>query len=138
VVTFEVVGTGQPRFGVGAVIARDRGNAAASVVVNGVSETPDLPVAPTLTVLHQNKPNPFNPRTTVSFDLARAGQVRLMVYGIDGRVARVLVDGSLPVGSHAFTWDGTDEGGRRLASGVYLVRLVTPEGVRDIRMTMLK
>jgi PPE-repeat protein len=138
VVTFEVVGTGQPRFGFGTVTARSRENAAAAVTINGVSDAPDLPATPVMTVLHQNKPNPFNPRTTVSFDLARPGQVRLMVYGVDGRLARVLADGSLPAGNHAYTWDGTDEGGRRLASGVYLVRLVTPDGIRDVRMTMLK
>ncbi len=138
VVTFEVVGPGQPQFGVGTPDARGQANDAVSVAVNGVSDAPDLPGAPTLTVLHQNKPNPFNPRTTVSFDLARPGQVRLVVYGLDGRVASVLAEGSLPAGSHAYAWDGTDAAGRRLASGVYLVRLVTPDGVRDIRMTMLK
>jgi len=76
--------------------------------------------------------------TAVSFDLARAGTVRLQIYGLDGRLVRVLADGELPAGRHTFKWDGTDQGGQRLASGVYLTRLVTPGGAHTGRMTMLK
>ena len=100
--------------------------------------TPDLPLLPVTTALHQNVPNPFNPQTVVAFDLARAGRARLLVYGVDGRLVRVLVDGELPAGRHAFRWDGTDDDGRRLSSGVYLTRLVTADGTQGGRMTMLK
>jgi len=50
----------------------------------------------------------------------------------------VLANGDLPAGRHAFRWDGTDDDGQRLASGIYLTRLVTSEGSQTSRMTMLK
>jgi len=74
----------------------------------------------------------------IAFDLARAGRVRLQVYTLDGRLVRELVDGELPAGRHAFKWDGADDGDHRLASGVYLTRLTTPDGTLSGRMTMLK
>lgn len=138
VVTFEVVGAGPADLAIGAVEARSRANQPLVVPSGGVSATPDLPLLPVATALHQNVPNPFNPQTVVAFDLARAGRARLLVYGIDGRLVRVLVDGELPAGRHAFRWDGTDDDGHRLASGVYLTRLVTAEGTQGGRMTMLK
>jgi len=138
VVTFEVVGAGQADLGFGDVDARSQANQPLSLLNGGLSATPDLPQTPLLTTLHQNVPNPFNPMTAVSFDLARAGTVRLQIYGLDGRLVRVLADGELPAGRHTFKWDGTDQGGQRLASGVYLTRLVTPGGAHTGRMTMLK
>ncbi|MBK9472576.1 MAG: hypothetical protein IPO18_09870 [bacterium] len=138
VVTFEVVGAGQPGLSIGLVDGRSQANAPLGVSSGGISATPDLPVLVVATTLHQNVPNPFNPQTTIAFDLARAGKVRLQVYGVDGRLVRVLANGDLPAGRHAFRWDGTDDDGQRMASGIYLTRLVTSEGSQTSRMTMLK
>lgn len=138
VVTFEVIGAGPADLGIGSVEARSQANQPLVITSGGISATPDLPLLPVVTALHQNVPNPFNPQTAIAFDLARAGRARLLVYAIDGRLVRVLVDGELPVGRHFFKWDGTDDGGHRLASGVYLTRLVTPDGSQSGRMTMLK
>lgn len=69
------------------------------------------------------RPNPFNPLTTIRFDLATAGAVRLAVFDVCGRRVRTLLDGSLAPGSHAVDWDGRDEDGRDMGSGVYLARL---------------
>ena len=68
-------------------------------------------------------PNPFNPRTVISFELGRAGLVSLVVYDITGRRVRRLVTHELAQGLHPAVWDGRDEAGRAVSSGVYCSRL---------------
>ena len=70
-------------------------------------------------------PNPFNPSTTIRYDLPEASHVRLSIYDITGRHVRALVDAYTAAGTHAVVWDGTDASGRAVASGVHLVRLVS-------------
>ena len=69
------------------------------------------------------RPNPFNPRAVISFDLPRAGSTHLAVYDLRGRRIRVLADGPLAAGRHEVIWDGVDGVGRGAAAGVYLLRL---------------
>ncbi|MCD4829964.1 MAG: T9SS type A sorting domain-containing protein [Candidatus Cloacimonetes bacterium] len=78
-------------------------------------------------------PNPFNPSTTLRFSLAEPGHSTLCVYNIRGRRVATLLDEPLPAGEHSVTWQA--EG---CASGVYLARLTTPEGVRTARLALLK
>jgi len=93
---------------------------------------------PSLTRLVGNHPNPFNPRTTIAFDLAKAGRVRLAVYDVRGRRVASLVDGFRAAGSWSEVWDGTDLSGRPVASGVYLYRLEA-DGVDQTRsMTLVR
>jgi hypothetical protein len=68
-------------------------------------------------------PNPFNPQTTLRFDLPVAGPVRLVVHDAQGRAVRILADAALVAGRHAYVWDGRDDEGRAAASGLYFVRL---------------
>ena len=68
-------------------------------------------------------PNPFNPSTNVRFTLARDGLARLDVFDVTGRLVRTLVDGRLPAGDHAVTWNGRNDDGSQTASGLYFVRL---------------
>ncbi len=76
------------------------------------------------TVLHQNVPNPFNPMTVIRFDLARSGRVQLRIYDVAGRLVRTLVDAEMPAGrDHEASWNGLDDSGQRLGSGVYFYRL---------------
>jgi hypothetical protein len=82
---------------------------------------PDAPV----TLLRECQPNPFRGRTTVSFALARGGEARLEVFGVDGRRMRTLARGALAAGEHTRTWDGADDRGRALPAGLYFVRLTT-------------
>ena len=104
------------------------------VAVSGVDEgTPPVPIR-SLTA----SPNPFNPRTTISFDLARAGRVRLECFDPAGRRVRSLLDVDLPPGQHRVPWDGKDGGGRSLASGVYFLRLTTPAGMETGRVLLIK
>jgi len=68
-------------------------------------------------------PNPFNARMVVDFSLPEAGFVRLGVYDVLGKKLRTLVDGKMGLGLHRVVWDGRDDGGREVSSGVYVVRL---------------
>jgi hypothetical protein len=70
-----------------------------------------------------NAPNPFNPSTTICFELEAAAPVRLGVYDVRGRLVRLLAEGPFAAGRHQVRWDGHDGAGRALAAGVYLCRL---------------
>jgi len=73
--------------------------------------------------LHANYPNPFNPNTTFSFELHHEDHVLLQIFDVEGRLVRTLCDEPRPAGRSEFEWDGRDEKGRALPSGVYLYRL---------------
>ena len=89
-----------------------------------------------LTRLAPNAPNPFNPRTSIRYELASPGFVRLLVFDVQGRLQRRLVEGSRSAGVHEVVWDGTDESGRPLASGVYYYRMDT-DGFESTRKMIL-
>jgi hypothetical protein len=78
---------------------------------------------PTGLVLAPNKPNPFNPRTSLSFNLPSAGHARLAIYDIRGREVSILANGTLDAGPHNSEWDGRDKNARPVASGIYFARL---------------
>lgn len=100
------------------------------------SETASLPDR---SVLHYNVPNPFNPNTTIAFDLANAGTVRLEIFDVSGRRVRTLIAGeSYPAGRHDVVWDGRNSRGESAASGVYLYRLSTENFVDTKRMVLMK
>lgn len=88
--------------------------------------------------LEQNRPNPFNPRTAISFYLPTAEAVRLVVYDGAGREIRVLVDESMSASLHTVVWDGTDADGRKVSSGVYWYRLHAGSFTDVRRMTLLE
>ena len=85
--------------------------------------TPDG--VPLVFQLHVPAPNPVERQTDIVFDLPAAQLARLRVYDTAGRLVRTLEEGPLPAGRHRRTWDGTDNAGRRVAAGIYLVRLET-------------
>jgi len=94
-------------------------------------------------ILEQNRPNPFNPATRIAFavpEQARGGRVRvtLAVYSVDGRTVRRLLDARLPAGRHSAIWDGCDDGGGAVASGVYFYRLTVGPDAISRRMVLLK
>jgi hypothetical protein len=84
-----------------------------------------------------NTPNPFNPRTSVRFELPAAAVVRVDVYDAAGALIRTLLDGARGPGTHTLEWDGTDQGGRGVASGMYFTRLRVDGAVVDTRKMML-
>ncbi len=104
---------------------------------------PDLspvpqPTFPVGVVLHQNVPNPFNPSTTISYDLEKAGQVDLQVFDLAGRLVRTLHRGSEAAGRHERVWLGRDQAGRTVAAGVYFYRLQADNEVETRRMLLVK
>lgn len=93
---------------------------------------------PAVLRLYPCRPNPFNPRTTISYDLPEAGSLRLVVFDLAGRLVRTLVDGNLPAGSHEVAWDGRDATGRAVGSGGYLARLEFAGKVETVRMGLVR
>ncbi len=83
-------------------------------------------------------PNPFNPATTVAFELPRAGSVQVAVHDLAGRRVRTLVSGHRDAGRHEIVWDGRDAQGMSASSGVYLIRLVTSDQTLSRRALLLK
>lgn len=88
--------------------------------------------------LEWNVPNPFNPRTMIRFTLPRAQHVRLTVHNAAGQCVQTLADSAYRPGAHAVVWDGRDERGRRVASGVYFCRLAATDGARIRRMVLVR
>jgi len=88
--------------------------------------------------LAQNSPNPFNPYTTIRFSLESASLTRLMIYDVQGRIVRRLVDGVRRAGSHAIVWDGRDGTGNAVPSGIYLYRLESGPQSQTRKMILLQ
>jgi FlgD Ig-like domain/CARDB len=103
----------------------------------GVTPVPDTP-AVSVSRICGAQPNPFNPCTTVIYEVAHREQARVVVYDLQGRLVRVLHDEVTPAGRHEVFWDGADTAGQTMASGVYVVRLTVGHRQSMLRLTMLK
>lgn len=88
--------------------------------------------------LEQNVPNPFNPVTEIKFSLAQAGEASLAIFDAQGRRVRTLLSGQQSAGAHTLQWNGRDDAGNGVASGVYFYRLHTDAGVQSKRMLLIK
>ncbi len=88
--------------------------------------------------LQQNAPNPFNSQTVISWFQLRPGPARVEVFALTGQRVAMLHHGPSKAGYHPVHWDGRDDRGRPLASGVYLYRLVTTENVQTRKLTLLR
>jgi len=96
-------------------------------------------ILPTANQLHQNFPNPFNPETTISFDLKEGAVVDLSVYDMAGQHVRTLATGqALSVGSYSYLWDGLNDSGVKVGTGVYLYHLKSGEFTSVKKMALLK
>ena len=93
---------------------------------------------PRVFALHPNYPNPFNPETTISFDIPERSRVQLAIYDLLGKKISVLSDGVTVAGSHTIRWSGTDTIGRTVGSGVYILRLDAGEFSQTRKMLLLK
>jgi len=129
----------------------------------GTEDEEEESILPEQFSLGQNYPNPFNPATTIAFDLSPQYQslsysqqpgvdsepqvpqkkqvlsipTSLRIYNLRGQLVKTLIDDELSPGRYEFTWDGTDDKGRKVASGVYLYRLKTPQSQTTRRMILL-
>ncbi|UCD37550.1 MAG: VCBS repeat-containing protein [Fidelibacterota bacterium] len=110
-----------------------------------VSATPTSPSAvsdqdalPTEFALHANYPNPFNPSTSIRYDLPEAADVILTVYDLLGREVVRLVEGHMEPGYQQVVWSGKNAASLEVPSGIYIALLVTPEYSKSIKMLLLK
>ena len=88
--------------------------------------------------LHQNYPNPFNPITTIEYDLPKDAHVYLVIYDILGRKIRTLVSGMQPAGYAEVRWNGTDDWGNKVGSGIYFYRIETGKFSKTHKMVLMK
>ncbi len=88
--------------------------------------------------LDQNYPNPFNPQTTIAFSVKDRVRVRLAVFSVAGERVRTLADEELPAGAHTRVWDGRNDAGQAVASGIYFYRLTAGDFVQTKKMVLLK
>ena len=132
---FDLDGSGSVDFADFFLLADHFGNPARGKLMALAREMIGLPAGPQL---QQNAPNPFNSQTVISWFLLRPGPARVEVFALTGQRVSVLHQGPRKAGSHRVHWDGRDDNGRSLASGVYLYRLVTGERVQARKLTLLR
>lgn len=98
----------------------------------------DIIAAPLTYELKQNFPNPFNPETRIYFSLPEMQKVQLIVYNVVGQKVRTLLNTQYAAGRHVVNWDGLDDAGRRVTSGVYFYRIKAGDFIDFKKMTMIK
>lgn len=130
----EIDGSTYPHY---LVTATDcHGNESEAAALDAMSAVPGA--IPSTLRLYPCQPNPFNPQTTIRFDLPTSGPVRVSVFDIAGRLIRTLVDQKMPQGRHEAVWDGRDASGRDVGSGTYLARLNFEGRVETVRMGLVR
>ncbi|MGB2959802.1 MAG: FlgD immunoglobulin-like domain containing protein, partial [Bacteroidota bacterium] len=112
-------------------------------ITNPIVDVRDPDLVPTEFALDQNYPNPFNPTTTIRFSLPQAVPVRLAIYDLLGRHVATLVDGHREAGNHTVVWNGVNDSGVQMGTGVYFYRLTAdmpggPGSVLVRKMLLLK
>jgi len=102
------------------------------------TSTSDDPGLPSAFSLHANYPNPFNPTTTISYELPQNTDVEMAIYDVSGRLVRSLLPRQeQAAGTYTVTWDGRNEAGATVASGMYLYRMSTGAGFSETRRMVL-
>ena len=109
-----------------------------SVHINPLGIAENESAQPNAYALHPNYPNPFNPVTTLRFDLPAATDVRMTIFDLLGREVARLVDRRLEAGYQRVDWNGRDARGREVPTGLYIARMVTLEYTKSIKMVLLK
>jgi flagellar hook assembly protein FlgD len=88
--------------------------------------------------LFPNYPNPFNPQTTIEFDIDTRGYAAVVVYNLNGRMVRKLFEGEMNSGHKSLIWDGRDDHGVKAGSGVYFCKLISQDGDFSRKLVLLK
>ena len=104
------------------------------VVTGGILEVQSTP---TEFALFQNFPNPFNPETTIRYNLSDASDVRLQIYNVVGQVVRTLVAERQSAGRYQIQWNGMDDRGVAVSSGIYFYQIAASGNFQDVRKLML-
>jgi hypothetical protein len=116
------------------------GRAVNLLIMGGITDVDDdlSGTLPSDYALYPNYPNPFNPSTTVRYDLPEQAKVQITVYNMLGQVVRTLVDRQESPGQHETIWDGRDDSGRPVSSGLYLYRMTAGDFTESRKMLLLK
>ncbi len=104
-------------------------------IIVGINDAVNTPKEFTL---NQNYPNPFNPTTDIAFTLKQPSDIRLTIHNVLGQVVKTLVNESLLAGAYSYTWDGRDDLGNSVTSGVYLYTLNTKNKSVTKKMILMK
>jgi hypothetical protein len=107
-------------------------------IISDVDDFADEPGLPRQFMLSQNRPNPFNPSTTVEYAVPSRSHVTITVYNILGQNVRTLVDEDKQAGRYVVDWDGKDGDGRTAPTGIYLYQIRSGDFVQAKKMLMLK
>ena len=107
-------------------------------ITNGVVSNDESNIVPMITRLNKNYPNPFNPQTTISFDLNKNQHVKLEIYNIKGQKVKSLCNDNLKEGNHKYIWNGTDQNNKPVASGVYFAKMTSPSLSKTQKMILMK
>jgi hypothetical protein len=101
----------------------------------GISDLNQVPID---YAIAQNYPNPFNPETSIRYQLPKTSDIRLVIYNVLGQQVRNLVNDRIEAGYHSVIWDGCNDEGSAVASGVYLYRFEAGEFTRTMKLMLLK
>lgn len=88
--------------------------------------------------LYSNYPNPFNPSTTIRFQMAKPGLMKLNIYNVNGQLIRTLIDSHYPVGTHSIVWDGMDEFANNVSSGIYLLKFESADYQQSRKLILIR
>ena len=88
--------------------------------------------------IHQNYPNPFNPVTTLSYELAKAGPVNIVIYDMNGRIVKNLLNKYQNAGLNSIKWDATSDQGKQVSAGMYIYSIETPGIKQSKKMLFIK
>ena len=108
------------------------------VVLEGELSNNEFTVTPSGYALYNNYPNPFNPSTTISFDVPEISHIDLIVYDINGREIKRLVSGSYVAENYSVVWNGTDASGNKVSSGIYFAVLQSDNIRLEEKMILIK
>ena len=125
-------------FGNGVTALHHDAPAVAPKVIAGEENAAGSDLIPVAYALEQNYPNPFNPSTTIRFSLAEAGTVSLKIYNVRGQLVKTLLSSSLEAGSHQVNWNGLNQQGSQVASGVYFYHLQAGSFQQIKKMILMK
>ncbi len=107
-------------------------------VISMTADGEETEINPAVDQLSQNYPNPFNPETNISFSLSETGQVSLEIYNIKGQKVKTLADGIYEKGEHMVNWDGNDDSGKPVSSGIYFYKLKDGRYTSTKKMILMK
>lgn len=110
-----------------------------------ITFSPDVSVEEMVEIINQipikfmkNTPNPFNPNTTISYELSRQGRTTIDIYNAKGQKVRTLLSKMMEQGNHQVVWDGLDDNGKRAASGVFFYKISLDDEQLMKKMILLK